>query len=416
MFSGVYLLYMEGVADHTGSMKVPTCRLIIIAFTVYSAARVALPQKTKPFPSYKTQEEYCAANPNMPTCIKLGPLNLSGVTGGQQSKSKPGPARSTVTTVPSAPMKVNAIPVSLTGGKPDWRFAHPNAVALVSLNMRAILSSPLLETVLNQFTGQMAARFPGFNSSDLAKSRAMLSNIERICVSVQSVGAKPEAVALITGRFDDASLASMQLDAASRAKLQNASAILVGDNASLTQASSRMATLSTDDPAVKNAEGWAAQYDIWMMGSTALIPAAMVKSSTGMPDFLSSVRSFSLGMTFSSDLRMDVVLDTNSVQTAAQIADLVRSGAFQQPGLRDPSQNMRVNVNGTSVQIGVSMDQKQLSRRFPGAARRSPGGLGAISGPLFTSEPEAGQNSKPNTVVISGLDGGPKEVKLEEKK
>jgi hypothetical protein len=177
-----------------------------------------------------------------------------------------------------------------------------------------------------------------------------------------------------------------------------------------------MATLSTDDPALKNAAEWTSQYDIWMMGNTALIPAGMVKNPPGMPDLLSSVRSFSLGMSFSNDVRMDMVFDTTSARAAAQIADFVRSSALEQPGFRDSAQNMRVDVHGTTVQIGVKMDQKQLLRQYPGAAGRSPGGVGAISGPLFTSEPQANRNSKPNTVVISGLDGGPKEIKLEEKK
>jgi hypothetical protein len=155
-----------------------------------------------------------------------------------------------------------------------------------------------------------------------------------------------------------------------------------------------MATLSTHDPALKNA----------------------AKSPPGMPDFLSLVRSFSLGMSFSGDPRLDLVFDTTSAQAAAQIADFVRSSALEQPGFRDSSQNMRVNVHGTTVQIGVTMDQKQLLRQFPGAAGRSPQGMGAISGPLFTSEPQGNRNSKPNTVVISGLDDGPKEIKLDEKK
>src|SRR6476469_4268117 len=140
-------------------------RLIVLAFAVSSAAQVAFPQQAKPFPSYKTQEEYCAANPKMPTCIKLGTqkLNLTGMTDQQQesirrlagtSKSKP---------TPSATVKFNAIPVSVTGGKPDWRFAHPNAVALIILHVRAILASPLFETVLSQVTGQLGARFPGLN-------------------------------------------------------------------------------------------------------------------------------------------------------------------------------------------------------------------------------------------------------------
>jgi hypothetical protein len=306
--------------------------------------------------------------------------------------------------------------VVLAAGKTDWRFAHPNAAVLISLNVRAILSSPALESLFSQFTGQLTAQFPGLNPSDLSKTRALLSSVDRICVSVQSGGATPETVALITGHFDEATLVSIQVDAASRAKIRNATAILVGDNASLSRATSRMATLSTDDPALKNAAEWASQYDIWMMGSTALIPAGMVKSPPGMPDLLSSVRSFSLGMSFSSDVRMDMVFDTTSAQAAAQIADFVRSSALEQPGFRDSSQNMRVDIHGTTVQIGVTMDQKQLLRQFPGAAGRSPGGVGASSGPLFTSEPQGDRNSKPNTVVISGLDGGPREVKLEEKK
>jgi hypothetical protein len=244
------------------------------------------------------------------------------------------------------------------------------------------------------------------NASALARSRGLLSNIDRIYVSVQAGGAKPDTVALITGRFDDTSLADMHVDAASRAKIRNASAILVGDSASLAQVSGRMATLNSDDPFAKNAAGSAAQYDIWMMGSTALIPADMVQRPAGMPDFLSSVRSFSLGVSLSSDIRMEFVVDTTSAQVAAQIADFVRSGALQQPGFGDSSQNMRVNIQGTTVQIGMSMDQKQLSQLYPGAALPSRG----VSGPLFTAEGQVNRNSKPNTVVISGLDGGPKEI------
>jgi hypothetical protein len=195
-------------------MKVLVCRLVMTAFAGCMAASVALPQQAKPFPSYKTQEEYCAANPKMPTCIKLNwdpkKLNVSGMTDEQlesirrlSGTSKSGPVRRTVTTASAASAKVDVIPVALAAGKTDWRFAHPNAAALISLNIRAILSSPALESLFSQFTGQLTAQFPGLNPSDLSKTRALLSSVDRICVSVQSGGATPETVALITGHFDE---------------------------------------------------------------------------------------------------------------------------------------------------------------------------------------------------------------------
>ena len=123
-------------------------------------------------------------------------------------------------------------------------------------------------------------------------------------------------------------------------------------------------------------------------------------------------------MTLGSDIRFDAVLETTSAQVAEQLAAMVKSGALhQQPGMQYYSKNLRVTTNGATLQISASVDQSQISRGM--SMRGNAGRRGMIgSAPSSIPIPEAAPNpnAKPGRVVISGLDDGPKEIKLDDKK
>lgn len=391
-------------------------RFLNALFATCLFANIALAQ-AKPFPVYKSHEDYCAANPKMPTCIKLsGPLvlNPSGMTDQQLETVRrlaghPGTASSAAARAP----KMNAVPVDLAGGKADWRFAHPNAAMLMSINLRAFFSSPAMEAALNEITGKLSTQIPGLNPSDLMKARSFINNVDRIYVSTTSMGAGATAqpIVLITGRFDEPFLSTLQLDAATQNKLVNATALLAGDNASLSAATRRLASTAPPGALAQSAEAWASRYDFWMMGNPALLSAAAgaTRKPTSGPDFISSVHSFSLGMTFTSDLRVDVVLDTASPQIAEQLARAIRSGQNQRTDLQEYSKNMRVETHGRTVQISAAIDQNQLS--YGMKARMQPTIPANRSAPVLTAEPNP--NAKPNRVVIYGLEGGPREIKVD---
>jgi hypothetical protein len=225
-----------------------------------------------------------------------------------------------------------------------------------------------------------------------------------------SAGSTPQILVLMTGRFDNAFLTTMQVDPARRAEFVNATAILVGDNASLSQAAKRINAAAPPDALVQNAEAWASRYDLWIMGSpSALAALPSARKGAGVPDLSAMLRSFSLGMTLSAGLRLDAVLETTSTQAAQQMAAMVHSGAAHQP---EYSKNLRVTTSGSTVQISANVDQAQLSRGYSSRMNARRGGTGTLPLPEALPNP----NAKPGRVVISGLDDGPKEVKLDDKK
>jgi hypothetical protein len=392
---------------------------VFIAVVVQSAvwAQGSLPV----FKGGTTPQEFCRKFPNALACSSPDYLNGKGlnVTNGLTLDQKTLDRLTKPSSASPHRPKMDAVPVVAPGGQVDWRFAHPNAAMLMSVNLRTLLSSPAMETVFNQISSQIGGQVPGIGPAELAKARAWMNNIDRLYISVQSATSNPQAVMIITGRFDNAFLSTLQVDPAKRAQFANASAILIGDPGSVAQATKRMTATDAPNALVQTAGAWASRYDLWVMGSPALLPSAALtgKKAAGVPDFASSIRSFSVGMTMASDVRVDAVLETTSPQVAEQMAAMIKSGAMQQAGMQEYSKNLHVSANGATLQISASVDQGQLTR---GMSMRGSAGRRASSGMTGSSvaipEAQPNPNAKPDRVVISGLDDGPKEIKLEDKK
>src|SRR2546427_2028781 len=73
-----------------------------MARTLFAALAFAAIVSAQPIPSYKSQEDYCYHNPDMPTCIKGKPFEMQDLQKGMIYQPKAPATKAPVRTAPAA--------------------------------------------------------------------------------------------------------------------------------------------------------------------------------------------------------------------------------------------------------------------------------------------------------------------------
>ena len=83
----------------------------------------------------------------------------------------------------------------------DWRFAHPGATLVGGFRVKAVLDSPLVNTLISQAT----AKDPSTGVM-VGMMRSAVGGVTEVRFSVRDMGKgqNPDVLALVTGVLDDA--------------------------------------------------------------------------------------------------------------------------------------------------------------------------------------------------------------------
>ena len=200
----------------------------------------------------------------------------------------------------------------------DWRFAHPGATLVGSFRLKAVLDSPLVNTLIAEATTKDPS-----TGMMVGLIRSSVGGVSEVRFSVRDMGKgkDPDVLALVTGVVDDA-IAGAITQGKAQGKTEvhriDANTLLIGEGPSLDDAVARLSKPATGLQARALDRSKAlADHDLWLAGTLPEIPNMTIP-------VLDSLRGLALGISLQSDLRLEVALDMDSAKTAE---DLVSSGA-----------------------------------------------------------------------------------------
>lgn len=377
-------------------------------------------QTAAPIKSYKTQEDYCRENPQMPTCIKGKPLGDIGAGIIYKPPVTPAAPAGTArrTARPQAP-EVN----SLTAVKlEDWRFSHPSPAMLISINIGSLLRSPVWATLFAAGAGSAQ-----WKPADLEKARTALSEIGQMLISVSPNGtANPSVLMLARGNVDGAFGAMLRSGSGAQAKRLDAITLLIGDAQSLEFANLRIrgaAGRTTWNPLQQAATREALKYDAWIgidPRHLASMASAFGGGSNPAPGMLANLRGFSLGVYLRDQIRAEAALDAPSAEMAERMLAAYQQIQAKQPAGKDPlGGHVWVATEGAKLRFIKIIEASRLNQ-VPGLDAATAQMIGPHIAPLIQALAGLGSSAQAQTaappkpaqraIVIQGLEGGPKEL------
>ena len=300
----------------------------------------------------------------------------------------------------------------------DWRFAHPGAALVGGFRVKAMLDSPLVTNLIEQAT----AKDPTTGAM-VGMARAALGGISEVRFSVRDMGKgkNPDVLALVTGVLDDATAnALMQGKTQGKTSVHriDANTFLVGENPSLEEALMRLSkpAVGLQARALDRSKALASN-DLWVSGTLPALPMTI--------PVLDSLRSLAMGISAQSDLRIEISLEMKNPKMAEDLVSSARRSQVQQPGLGAALQS---EVDGSTARFRFVMEGNQVIQAVQQAiANKStqpslagflgqpsfPGEPSFLGQPSGASEPQSSPKPKRDTVIIYGLEGGPREYRAE---
>ena len=305
-----------------------------------------------------------------------------------------------------------------------WRFAHPQAKALIGINWKVVRDSPAGGMMRGKLVSGLGEAIPGLE---------FLDDLDEALISSPGAvegRADPPALIAVRGRFDRARVRDLLVRYGARKQMYGASVIyrpqgengrdfaiaqidertlLLGDVESVLAGIDRAKSEATPGEAnsvVDRAHRLESSYDFW-----ALFTAAGALSMPGahMPP---DAREMEAGISFRGGLSMDVRLDTESIDIArhmaADFSKIVKLSAkdhTSQPGWGEMVKKMRVWPDNAVVRVSLRMGAEDLAKvsHLWEVARAKP--------PLDL-KPAVPPPPQRQTIRIEGLDEGPREIPI----
>ena len=294
----------------------------------------------------------------------------------------------------------------------DWRFAHPGATLVGGFRIKAVLDSPLV----NSLVAQATAKDPS-TSMMVGLVRSAVGGVSEVRFSVRDMGRDkdPDVLALVTGQLDESMVAAMAQGKAGVHRI-DANTLLLGEGQSLEDAVARLSKPATGLQVRALDRGKAlANDDLWIAGT---LPEDL--TTNAMQPMLDSLRGLALGISIQSDLKVEVELETADAKSAEDLVSQIRRSQVDRPDL-GPAFQSEVNGSTAHFRFVVSGDQviqavQQVMPMVNGTPQSPLAALAGQSLPTFkstTPAPAAQPKPKQGTIKIYGLDEGTREIQTQ---
>ncbi len=279
---------------------------------------------------------------------------------------------------------------------PDWRFAHPDATMVGGIRPRTVLDSPLLAAALADATKKDPS-----TAAMIGMASGFLSGVTEIRFSLVDNGTpQPDVIALVSGHLDDALVAMLAQDKAKSRRI-DANTLLLGNGDSLDKAAQRM---SESAPLLQSRVLDGIQplggYDFWISGK---LPALPITDSLKL-----NLRGLALGLSVHDNLELELAMDA---ATPAMAASLIRSA--HEAEATQPAQfkgKLLSSVEGTTARFRLNIPRDLAIEGMRLNTGTAPPALSAST--ALTPLP-APPKPRRQTIVIQGLDSGPREIPLQ---
>jgi len=301
-------------------------------------------------------------------------------------------------------MRISAVvalllPLTLAAQEPvqtDWRFAHPDATLVGGFRPAAILNSPLFQSAWTgaQVGDPAAAAMVGMATK-------ALSGITEVRFSLMDNGTpEPDVIALIRGQFDE-ELLGMLGQAKAKYQRIDANTFLFGNGDSLNRAAARM-TQSTPVLQARASEGTESLsgYDLWISGKVPNLPAAGLNMVDGLK---LNLRGVALGLSIHDNLEAELALETATAEMAASLIHSAHEAEVMQPAKFQGL--LKSMVDGATAHFRLNIPRELAIEAM--RTRMAPPAPAPLQ-PLAEAPKPRRQ-----TIVIQGLEGGPREIPLQ---
>ncbi|MCP5112306.1 MAG: hypothetical protein GY953_15890 [bacterium] len=320
-----------------------------------------------------------------------------------------------------------------------WRYAHPEATALVGIEWTRVLSSPVGQQIQAKVGETGFSGTPGIE---------FLDDIDRIFISTPgaeggAAGEQPPAVVAVQGRFDldkvrGLAAAKMGETAVYRSveileegedrenkepmsmALVSEQTILVGDGASVRAAIDNHVLADAEQmmrPLFVRAMNLASANDVWVVSEAS--PSQFSPGSSEAAPFLEDVDSIEAGISLQEGLGLEMNLGTGSPEAAANLAGglqfivgMMLAEQAKNPGMPNLSEKLTVETDDRLVRMALRLDQAELESAFQVATSQAAETVVAESREPATPrwEEPAPETSKNRVITIIGMDEGPREI------
>lgn len=340
-----------------------------------------------------------------------------------------------------------------------WRFADPNATALIGIDWARIRQSPagafIRENLQKTNALPNAPTLDFFNDVDRILITAPAASATAPADSPGGSGDAPFLVA-IRARFDIAQVHRLLAQAVAKPQAYNSfqvyrqqgkhakdlavvlfdrETVLFGDAASVFAALDRSQFSQSLDnaPAAKSMMGRAlamdSAYDFWaILDGSALMASDSVAALADNQPWASQVEGLQAGVNLHSGLAADVTVHFATDETAklvlSQFTGLLALAAKDKTpnsAIRDIARNLKLAVEGSDTKVSLRLTQPQMEATGRALAASFQAGLHASAksarGPVAPSRRSASPATlaaplppKRAVIRIEGLDDGPIEV------
>jgi len=303
----------------------------------------------------------CFNNPGAPYCqgrdfaVKNKPAKNSGSGGSTSSTGSPGPTF------------VSRI---------DWRFADPQADAVLGINVSKLAASPLARNLLAQLGAKQ-----NVSEADMKKIFEGFSGIDEIAVSVR----EKQYVVMLAGGITE--LVPPKPEPGIKSLPLSATAMLFGTAEAVDQAAQRINMKAPLSDLELSAQERQASSEFWANGLAAVV---------GQPAVDLGIKRFWLMVSARDRLASDIALEFNTPPGAKTLQSLTLPGAA---------------VEGNVVHAAMSVEANEVQQKFgeivPSPLGEKLASLAAAARQLPGRDINVLKQTRP---VIYGLDNGPKVV------
>jgi hypothetical protein len=321
-----------------------------------------------------------------------------------------------------------------------WRFAYPNAKAVVSINWQRIRLSAAGAMIRDKWlnTGS-AVPIPGME---------IIEDIDRVLISspgnlfgpdADGDSGEPSVLFVVQGHFEAAKVHQFFTRLGTKAQSYNsfqvyrpqekgaknmayvlfdAGTILFGDAPSIFAALERNRfTPPTPEPGsiVARAAEMDAAYDFWLvMNSPEMMSSDRLAGLFRGAEWVSEAQGFEAGVSLRTGLAADVTVRLASEEAAKRVVtEITRLTAMvlkdkkAEAQLQDVAKKLKLNADGSVVKISLRLTPKELEK----SAQSFAAGLKASSAtPVPAAVVPDAVPAKPGVIRIEGLDEGAREI------
>jgi len=320
-----------------------------------------------------------------------------------------------------------------------WRFVHPNAKALIGIDVQRIRTSRVVEEMAAQLHAMplplgLSLELPGMD---------LLHSIDRVILSSPGRNSadpdeEPPLLIAVSGRFEPVKLGQMFLKAGARRqvfnsvtiyRLQdpknsdfgfvvlNSQTLLIGDVKSLFAVIERVGKGTVTPPAiVERARDMDVAYDFWAILLTT--PSAMASDRLPFADLTAKLNGFQAGIAVRDGLSVDVNLNAISEKAAREMSEqfsklihLVAKDRENHPEWAGLDRKLKIRVDRADVHFALRLDTQEvvrIAKAFDDARARRQALTAKVNAKTQQPPPTA---PEPRLVIrIEGLDDGPREI------